>query len=72
MRFLMRNCLKYEQQCHNGILKKTCWATTVPNSVMRISPRYCVSNKYGKSPNTPDAKKQALQPFYSLNSKIGM
>ena len=36
-RFLMRNCLKYEQQCQNGIFKKTCRATTVPYSVMWIS-----------------------------------
>ena len=30
MRFLMRNCSKYAQQCQNGIFEKTCRATTVP------------------------------------------
>ena len=33
----MRNCLKYTQQCENGIFKKTCQATMVPYSVMWIS-----------------------------------
>ena len=39
----MMNCLKYAQQCQNGIFKKTCWATTVPYSVMWISPPYYVN-----------------------------
>ena len=30
MRFLMRNNIKYAQQCKNGIFEKTCRATTVP------------------------------------------
>ena len=30
MRFLMRNSIKYAQQCQNGIFEKTCRATTVP------------------------------------------
>ena len=30
MRFLMRNNIKYAQQCQNGIFEKTCQATTVP------------------------------------------
>ena len=72
-RFLMRNCLKYEQQCQNGIFKfKKCWATTVPYLVMWISSRYCVNNGTMGNPQIRDAEKQALRPFYSLNSKIGM
>ena len=42
MRFLMKNFLKYAQQCQNGIFKKMCRATTVPYSVMWIYPRYYV------------------------------
>ena len=34
MRFPMINCLKYAQQCQNGIYKKMCQATMVPYSVM--------------------------------------
>ena len=30
MRFLMRNWLKYAQQCQNGIFEKMCQTTTVP------------------------------------------
>ena len=30
MRFLMRNCIKYANQCQNRIFEKTCQATTVP------------------------------------------
>ena len=30
MGFLMRNSIKYAQQCQNGIFEKTCRATTVP------------------------------------------
>ena len=71
-RFLVRNCLKYAQQCQNGIFKKTCRATMVPYSVMWISPRYYVNNGSMGNPLIPDAKKHALRPFYSLNSKIGM
>ena len=55
MRFLLINCLKYAQQCQNRIFKKMCQATTVPYSVMWISPRYYVNihkYKYGESPNT--------------------
>ena len=43
MRFPMMNCLKYAQQCQNGIFKKTFRATTVPYSVMWISPPYYVN-----------------------------
>ena len=35
------NCLKYAQQCQNGISMKTCKTTTVPYSV--ISPRHYVN-----------------------------
>ena len=72
MRFLMINCLKYAQQCQNGICRKMCRATTVPYSVMWISPRYYVNIGSMGNPLIPDAKKQALRPFYSLNLKIGM
>ena len=51
----MRNCLKYAQQCQNGIFKKMCRATMVPYSVIWISPRYYVhigSMGIGESPNT--------------------
>ena len=69
MRFLMRNCLKYAQQCQNGIFKKTCPATTVPYSVMWISPLYFVHIEIMCNPLIPDAEIHALRPFYSLNSK---
>ena len=72
MRFLMKNCLKYAQQCQNGIFKKTCRETTVPYSVMRIPSRYYVHIGSMGNPLIPDSEKHALQPFYSLNSKIGM
>ena len=72
MKKLMRNCLKYAQQCQNGIFKKTCRATTVPYSVMWISPRYYVHIGSMGNPLIPDAGKHALPPFYSLNLKIGM
>ena len=38
----MINCLKYAQQCQNGIFKKTCRSTTVPYLDMWISHRYNV------------------------------
>ena len=43
MKFLKRNCLKYTQQCQNGIFKKTYRAATIPYSVMWISPQYFVN-----------------------------
>ena len=52
MRFLMINCSKYAQQCQNGTFKKICRATTVPYSVMWISPRYYVNMG---NPLIPDA-----------------
>ena len=72
MRFLMRNCLKYAQQCQNGIFKITCRATTVPYSDMWISPRYFVNIGSMGNPLIPDAEIHALQPFYLLNLKIDM
>ena len=72
MRFLIRNCLKYTQQCQNGFFKKTCQAATVAYSVMWISPRYYVHNGSMGNPLIPDAEKHSLLPFYSLNLKIGM
>ena len=38
MGFTMINCLKYAQQCQNGIFKKTCPATMVPYLAMWIPP----------------------------------
>ena len=64
MRFPIRNCLKYVQQCKNGILKKMCRAATVPYSVMWISPRYYVHIGSMGHPLTTDNEKHALQPFY--------
>ena len=72
MRFLLRNCLKYAQQCQNGFFKKTCQATMVPYSVMWISPRYYAHNRSMGNPLIPDTAKHTLRPFYSLNSKISM
>ena len=72
MRFLMKSCLKYAQQCQNGIFKKTCRATTVPYAVMWIFPRFCVHIGSMGNPLIPDAEKHALWPIYSLNLKIGM
>ena len=57
MSFLMINCLTYAQQCQIGIFKKMCRATTVPNSVMWISPRYYVNILIMGNPLIPDAKK---------------
>ena len=68
MRFVMRNYLKNAQQCLNGIFKKTCWATTVPYSVMWISPFMYTMEVWGNH-LIPDAKKHAWWPFYLLNSK---
>ena len=67
IRFLMRNCLKYVQQCKNGIFKKTCWETIVPYSDMWISPQYFVNIGSLGNPQIPDAG-----PFYLPNLKIGM
>ena len=53
----MRNCIKYAQQCQNGIFKKLCWATTVHYSVMWISPRYYVNILSMGNPLIPDAEK---------------
>ena len=69
MIFLMRNCLKYAQQCQNGIFKKTCQATTVPYSVCG-SPLYIINNGSMGNRLIPDAEKHALRPFYLLNSII--
>ena len=68
----MRNCLKYVQQCQNEFFKKTCRATTVPDSFMWISPRYYVNIASIGIPLIPDAEKHALWPFYLLNLSIGM
>ena len=72
MRFLMRNCLRYAQQCQNGIFKKMCRATTVPYLVMRISPGNYVNIGSKVNPLIPDIEKQTWPPFYSQNSKIGL
>ena len=72
MRSPVINCLKYPQQCQNGIFKKTCRATTVPYSVMWISPQYIVNIGSMGNPLIPDAKKNALRLFYWLNLKIGL
>ena len=55
MRFLMINCLKYAQQCQNEIFKNMSQATTVPYSVMWISPRYYVNILSMCNPLIPDA-----------------
>ena len=72
MRFPMSNCLKYAQQCQNGIFKKTCGATTVPYSVMWLFPQYFVHIGSIGNPRISDAEKHAWQPFYLLNLKMGM
>ena len=65
MRFLMRNFLKYAHQCQNGIFKKTCRTTTVPYSVMWISPQYLYTLEVGlwEIPLHLHAGKHALRPF---------
>ena len=62
MRFLMKNCLKYAQQCQNGIFKKTCRETTVPYSAMRISSPYYVHIGSMGNPvwGIPDSEKHAF------------
>ena len=55
MRFLMIKCLKCAQQCQNGIFKKMCRATTVPYSVMWISPRDYANILSMGNPLIPDA-----------------
>ena len=57
MRFLVKNCLKYAQQCQNGIFKKMCRATRVPYSVMCISPQLGVNIGSMGNPLIPDAEK---------------
>ena len=68
----MINCLKYAQQCQNGIFKKMCPSTMVPYSVVCISPRYYVNIGSMGNPQIPDTEKHALRPFHSLNLKIGI
>ena len=63
MRFLMINCLKYAQQCQNGTFKKMCLATTVPYSVMWISPPYYLNILSMGNPLISDAKKTLFGPF---------
>ena len=57
---LIRNCLKYAQQCQNGTFKKTCSATTVPYSIMWISPRLYVHIGSMGNPLIPDAEKTSF------------
>ena len=58
MIFLMRNCLKYAQQCQNRIIQ------------LCGSPLNIINNVSMGNPLIPDAEKHALQPFYSLNLNI--
>ena len=44
----MINCLKCAQQCQLGIFKKMCRATTVPYSVMWVSPQFVVNQNYSE------------------------
>ena len=67
MRFLMKNCFKYAQQCQNEIFKKTCRAK--PYSVLWISPRYYVLNGSMVKTLIPDTEKHALRPFYFAELK---
>ena len=53
MRFLMRNCLKYAQQCQNGNLRKRVGQERYP---IQISPRYFVNIGSMGNPLTPDAE----------------
>ena len=76
MRFLMINCLKYAQQCQNGIFKKMCRATTVPYSVMWISPRYYSNILSMGNPLIPDDEKHfatlLLNEFKNRNGKANI
>ena len=73
VRFLMRNCLKYAQQCQNEIFKKPVGQQRYPMQlVMWISPRYFVHIGSMGNPLIPDAEIHALRPFYLLNLKVGM
>ena len=66
MRFPMRNCLKYIQQCQNGIFKKICRATTVTYSVIHVDlPSIFTHIESMGNPLIPEAEKHALQPFTS-------
>ena len=56
MGFPMINCLKCAQLCQKGIFKKMCRATTVPYSVMWVSPRYYVNILSMGNPLIPDAE----------------
>ena len=49
MRFLIRNCLKYAQQCQNGLFKKICWATTV---LIQLGGSPLSTMEVWESPNT--------------------
>ena len=69
MKFLMIKCLKYAQQCQNGIFKKTCWATMVPYSVMWVSPRYYVNIGIMGNPLTPDAEKTRFAALLLIEFK---
>ena len=54
----MRNCLKYAQQCQNGIFKKIGRATTLPYSALDI-----IHNGSMGNPLIPDAKNTLSGPF---------
>ena len=53
MRFLMRNCLKYAQQCQNGIfLENVSGNNGTLISYVDLPSIFCTEWKYGEFPNT--------------------
>ena len=49
--------MEFLRKCYIFIFKKMCRATTVPDSIMWISPRYYVNILCMGNPLIPDAKK---------------
>ena len=63
MRFPMINCLKYAQQCQNGIFKKKLGNNGTLFMYLDLPSILCKYWKYGESPVIPDAEKHVCGPF---------
>ena len=71
MRFLMRNCIKYAQQCQNGIFYKNVSVNNGTLTSYMDLPLYIMYTLKYRDSLTTDADKHALQPCYSLDLQIG-
>ena len=62
MRFLMRNCIKYAQQCQNGIFEKMCRATNGTQTSYMDLPLYIMYTLKYRDSLITDADKHGLRP----------